>query len=115
MNSHTISAFRCVHEPLHSHCPLTQLAREICLHIRIVHPHVVALYVAWKDSKYVYLALEWAPQVRGRKRAWGRGRWLVWPWRLRQGTCDACLVLDIDTLSTARVWKSENQRVGTVP
>ncbi|KXZ50156.1 hypothetical protein GPECTOR_17g792 [Gonium pectorale] len=39
-----------------------QLAREICLHIRIVHPHVVALYAAWKDSKYVYLALEWAPQ-----------------------------------------------------
>ncbi|KAG2443327.1 hypothetical protein HYH02_009393 [Chlamydomonas schloesseri] len=39
-----------------------QLAREICLHIRIVHPYVVALYAAWKDSKYVYLALEWAPQ-----------------------------------------------------
>lgn len=38
-----------------------QLAREICLHIRILHPSVVALYAAWKDSKYVYLALEWAP------------------------------------------------------
>ncbi|GIL79147.1 hypothetical protein Vretimale_16686 [Volvox reticuliferus] len=38
-----------------------QLAREICLHIRIVHPNVVALYAAWKDSKYVYLALDWAP------------------------------------------------------
>ncbi|KAG2492832.1 hypothetical protein HYH03_008987 [Edaphochlamys debaryana] len=39
-----------------------QLAREICLHIRIVHPYVVGLFAAWKDSKYVYLALEWAPQ-----------------------------------------------------
>lgn len=38
-----------------------QLAREICLHIRILHPNVVSLYAAWKDSKYVYLALEWAP------------------------------------------------------
>ncbi|GLC40178.1 hypothetical protein PLESTB_000259600 [Pleodorina starrii] len=38
-----------------------QLAREICLHIRIVHPHVVGLFAAWKDSKYVYLALDWAP------------------------------------------------------
>ncbi|GIL61317.1 hypothetical protein Vafri_15706 [Volvox africanus] len=38
-----------------------QLAREICLHIRIVHPNVVALYAAWKDAKYVYLALDWAP------------------------------------------------------
>ncbi len=26
-----------------------------------MHPHVVALYAAWKDSKYVYLALDWAP------------------------------------------------------
>ncbi|EFJ47294.1 hypothetical protein VOLCADRAFT_31717, partial [Volvox carteri f. nagariensis] len=38
-----------------------QLAREICLHIRIVHPHVVSLFAAWKDAKYVYLALDWAP------------------------------------------------------
>eukprot|EP00798_Chlamydomonas_sp_ICE-L_P017485 gene17485-23790_t len=38
-----------------------QLAREICLHARVLHPHIVSLYAAWKDSKYVYLALEWAP------------------------------------------------------
>ncbi|MEW5307351.1 MAG: hypothetical protein WDW36_009755 [Sanguina aurantia] len=38
-----------------------QLAREICLHIRVLHPSVVALFAAWKDAKYVYLALEWAP------------------------------------------------------
>lgn len=39
-----------------------QLAREICLHIRILHPYILALFAAWKDSKYVYLALEWAPR-----------------------------------------------------
>ncbi|KAJ9522961.1 hypothetical protein QJQ45_023759 [Haematococcus lacustris] len=38
-----------------------QLAREICLHIRLLHPNIVSLYAAWKDSKYVYLALEWVP------------------------------------------------------
>lgn len=58
--------------------PPSQLAREICLHIRIVHPYVVALYAAWKDSKYVYLALEWAPQVRARAFAGGGcGCWCV--------------------------------------
>ncbi len=40
---------------------VVQLAREICLHIRILHPHILSLYAAWKDSKYVYLVLEWAP------------------------------------------------------
>ncbi|GFR49106.1 hypothetical protein Agub_g10901, partial [Astrephomene gubernaculifera] len=50
-----------------------QLAREICLHIRIVHPHVVGLFAAWKDSKYVYLALEWAPRGNAFDFLVGRG------------------------------------------
>lgn len=27
-----------------------------------MHPFIVQLHAAWKDSKYVYLALEWAPR-----------------------------------------------------
>lgn len=103
---------------LHSHCPSTQLAREICLHIRIVHPHVVALYVAWKDSKYVYLALEWAPQVTDGLgvEAVGRGRVAVrgcrcrgfvmpaWYWKW-SGTCGTQSV----RRGTSREWKSASQ------
>lgn len=38
-----------------------QLAREITIHTRLLHPFIVSLYAAWKDAKYVYLAMEWAP------------------------------------------------------
>lgn len=38
-----------------------QLAREICLHVKTLHPHIIDLYSAWKDAKHVYLLLEWAP------------------------------------------------------
>jgi len=40
------------------------VAREIKLHIGLVHPSIISLYAAWKDRNYVYMALEWAPGVR---------------------------------------------------
>lgn len=39
-----------------------QIAREIWLHMQLCHPSIIALYAAWKDKDYIYLALEWAPQ-----------------------------------------------------
>ncbi len=30
--------------------------------MRVLHPYIISLYSAWKDAKYVYLALEWAPR-----------------------------------------------------
>jgi hypothetical protein len=41
-----------------------QVAREIKLHINLNHASIIAMYAAWKDKQYVYLALEWAPGVR---------------------------------------------------
>jgi aurora kinase len=41
-----------------------QIAREIWLHIQLNHPSIIALYAAWKDRDYIYLVLEWAPEVR---------------------------------------------------
>lgn len=41
-----------------------QIAREIWLHIQLNHPSIIALYAAWKDKDYIYLVLEWAPEVR---------------------------------------------------
>ncbi|KXZ42683.1 hypothetical protein GPECTOR_124g483 [Gonium pectorale] len=38
-----------------------QVAREIRLHSDLAHDSIIALYAAWKDRAYVYLALEWAP------------------------------------------------------
>ncbi|GLC59860.1 hypothetical protein PLESTB_001543600 [Pleodorina starrii] len=38
-----------------------QVAREIRLHSDLAHDSIIALYAAWKDKAYVYLALEWAP------------------------------------------------------
>ena len=40
-----------------------QIAREIWLHIQLNHPSIIALYAAWKDKDYIYLVLEWAPEV----------------------------------------------------
>lgn len=40
-----------------------QIAREIWLHIQLNHPSIIALYAAWKDRDYIYLVLEWAPEV----------------------------------------------------
>ena len=40
-----------------------QIAREIWLHIQLAHPSIIALYAAWKDRDYIYLVLEWAPEV----------------------------------------------------
>lgn len=40
-----------------------QIAREIWLHIQLNHPSIIALYAAWKDREYIYLVLEWAPEV----------------------------------------------------
>lgn len=45
--------------------PPAQVAREIKLHINLNHTSIIAMYAAWKDKQYVYLALEWAPGVRG--------------------------------------------------
>lgn len=39
------------------------MAREIRLHSELAHDSIIALYAAWKDRAYVYLALEWAPGV----------------------------------------------------
>src|SRR5207253_2419283 len=41
-----------------------QIAREIWLHIQLHHPSIIALYAAWKDRDYIYMVLEWAPEVR---------------------------------------------------
>ena len=49
---------------LHTHTH-TQVAREIKLHVNLAHDSIIAMYAAWKDRNYVYLALEWAPGVRG--------------------------------------------------
>ncbi|KAL6758010.1 kinase-like domain-containing protein [Haematococcus lacustris] len=38
-----------------------QVAREIKLHINLCHDSIIAMYAAWKDRNYVYMALEWAP------------------------------------------------------
>ena len=40
-----------------------QIAREIWLHIQLNHPSIIALYASWKDKDYIYLVLEWAPEV----------------------------------------------------
>jgi hypothetical protein len=40
------------------------VAREIRLHSDLAHDSIIALYSAWKDRAYVYMALEWAPGVR---------------------------------------------------
>ncbi len=42
-----------------------QVAREIWLHVQLSHPAVIALYSAWKDAAFIYLALEWADNVGG--------------------------------------------------
>lgn len=52
-----------------------QVAREIKLHSGLVHDSIIAMYAAWKDKSYVYLALEWAPGVGGKPM--GVGCW-VW-------------------------------------
>lgn len=41
--------------------PHTQLAREVCLHMRSCHPAITTLYAAYKDSRYIYLLMELAP------------------------------------------------------
>jgi serine/threonine protein kinase len=50
-----------------------QIAREIWLHIQLAHASIIALYAAWKDANYIYLVLEWAPEVGG---AWTH----AWVW-----------------------------------
>ena len=47
-----------------------QIAREIWLHIQLHHGSIIALYAAWKDRDYIYLVLEWAPEVRGVVGCW---------------------------------------------
>lgn len=41
------------------------MSREIRLHSALVHESIIGMYAAWKDAFFVYLALEWAPGVRG--------------------------------------------------
>lgn len=41
--------------------PPSQLAREVCLHMRSCHPSITALYAAYKDARYIYLLMELAP------------------------------------------------------
>jgi hypothetical protein len=56
-----------------------QIAREIWLHIQLNHPSIIALYAAWKDKDYIYLVLEWAPEVGD---GWKDGPcacWNHWP------------------------------------
>ena len=42
---------------------VTQVAREVQLHSTLVHEGVIAMYAAWKDPTYVYMAIEWAAGV----------------------------------------------------
>ena len=37
-----------------------QVAREVCLHSRLSHPHVVDLFAAFEDKDHVYLVQEYA-------------------------------------------------------
>lgn len=41
--------------------PTSQLAREVCLHMRSCHPSITSLYAAYKDARYIYLLMELAP------------------------------------------------------
>ena len=43
---------------------VAQVAREVQLHSTLVHEGVIAMYAAWKDPTYVYMAIEWAAGVR---------------------------------------------------
>ena len=44
-----------------------QVAREVQLHSTLVHEGVIAMYAAWKDPTYVYMAIEWAAGVSIRR------------------------------------------------
>ena len=68
-----------------------QIAREIWLHIQLHHPSIIALYAAWKDRDYIYLVLEWAPEVGA-----GGGscvRWCAWRSCCLPAAAPACTCL----------------------
>jgi serine/threonine protein kinase len=44
---------------------LLQVAREIRIHMELHHPSIISMYAAWSDTSYVYIAMEWAPEVGG--------------------------------------------------
>jgi aurora kinase len=39
------------------------VAREVRIHLDLAHPGIIAMYAAWRDATYVYIAMEWAPEV----------------------------------------------------
>ena len=47
----------------HAAPPAPQVAREVRIHLDLNHPGIIAMYSAWYDASYIYIAMEWAPQV----------------------------------------------------
>jgi hypothetical protein len=43
--------------------PPLQVAREIRIHMELHHPSIITMFAAWSDTSYVYIAMEWAPEV----------------------------------------------------
>jgi serine/threonine protein kinase len=39
------------------------VAREIRIHKDLHHEGIITMYAAWSDSRFVYIAMEWAPEV----------------------------------------------------
>lgn len=72
-----------------------QIAREIWLHIQLNHPSIIALYAAWKDRDYIYLVLEWAPEVGLPRLCWHDT--LSCSWFLLEMTLSACSMLSRPT------------------
>ena len=50
-----------------------QVAREIRIHLELAHPSIIAMFAAWSDATYVYIAMEWAPEVSRRAGQPGAG------------------------------------------
>eukprot|EP01017_Pseudomicrothorax_dubius_P007910 TRINITY_DN12544_c0_g4_i1.p1 TRINITY_DN12544_c0_g4~~TRINITY_DN12544_c0_g4_i1.p1 ORF type:complete len:664 (-),score=113.79 TRINITY_DN12544_c0_g4_i1:74-2065(-) len=47
---------------LYQHCSVENIKREIKLHKKIDHPHIIKLYAYFEDKDGVYLILEYAPK-----------------------------------------------------
>jgi hypothetical protein len=49
--------------------------RPPLLRLQLSHPAIIALYAAWKDPTFIYLALEWADNVGAGEGGAGGGTW----------------------------------------
>ncbi len=43
--------------------PLLQVAREIRIHTDLHHEGIISMFAAWSDPRFVYIAMEWAPEA----------------------------------------------------